>query len=353
MAGSAAAVFLSSAIALLCLHHLVILPAEPTAAGRAHRRAGRHHVSSSSSSRSAINTTPPATVERHHPGIPDVEAFREKFDGLPADWSGLEAELGPLDLYFGPASPLDVRERLVYLFAILDRSHGGVSLADLEAWLRRQATARLEAATRREMAKHDKNGDGLVSLGEYTEPGKPWAWVHKFATADRDGDGSLNAAEFNDFLHPQDSSQEEMQLWILKEKLRELDSDGDRRLSLEELIDCSHALDHTSTQPHHQGDHGFARAQAENMFRELDADTDNYLTVEEARPVIQSLLAGEFSYATAHAKLLMQEADSDRDGKLSLEEMLNDYISFYDIVYVDDHYDSDEVEVDADFHDEL
>ncbi|CAM0144957.1 unnamed protein product [Urochloa decumbens] len=359
MAGSAAAVFLSSAVALLCLHHLLILPAEPA---RAHRRAGRHHqhhhVSSSPSS--SIDTTSSSVERRRHPGIPDMEAFREKLDRLPAgDWSGLEAELGPLDRYFGPGSPLDVRERLVYLFAILDhrspnKEGGGVSAAVLEAWLRRQAAARLEAATRREMAKHDKNGDGLVALSEYKEPGKPWGWLHKFATADGDGDGALNAAEFNSFLHPADSSHEEMQLWLLKEKLRQLDSDGDGRLSLEEFIDRSHAFDHISSmEAHHQGDdHGLARARAENMFRELDADMDNYLTVEEARPVIQSLLTGEFSYATAHAKLLMK-ADSDRDGKLSLEEMLNDYISFYDIVYVDHHYDSDEVEVDADFHDEL
>lgn len=32
----------------------------------------------------------------------------------------------------------------------------------------------------------------------------------------------------------------------------------------------------------------------------------SYLTVEEARPVIQSLLTGEFSYATSQAKLLMK-----------------------------------------------
>ena len=53
---------------------------------------------------------------------------------------------------------------LVYLFAILDRSpkDGGVSLAELEPWLRRQAAVRLEAITRREMARHDRNGDGVV-----------------------------------------------------------------------------------------------------------------------------------------------------------------------------------------------
>ncbi|XP_022680574.1 calumenin-A [Setaria italica] len=357
MAGSAAAVFLSSVIALLCLYHL-LLPVPDPAAGpvgalrRAHRRAGRHqhhHVSSLESS----NTTPLGSSSGEHPGLPDIETFRDALDRLPADWSGFDAELGPLGRYFGPAAPLGVRERLVYLFAILDRSprDGGVSLAELEAWLRRHAAARLEAATRREMAKHDRNGDGAVALSEYRgmKPGKPWGWLHKFATADGDGDGSLNAAELNDFLHPEDSSHETMQLWLLKDKLSEMDHDGDRRLSLEEFVHLSHALDHISI-AHHLGDHGLARAQAEKKFQDLDADMDNYLTVEEARPVIQSLLTGEFSYATSQAKLLMK-ADSDGDGKLSLDEMLNDYTSFYNIVYMDDHYDSEEV--DGDYRDEL
>jgi hypothetical protein len=175
MAGSAAAVcFLSSVIALLCLYQLLLpVPVPVPAAGPvgALRRAGRHHqhhhvlttpLASSSSSSSGER-------EHEHHGLPDIETFRDALDRLPADWSGFDAELGPLSRYFGPAAPLGVRERLVYLFAVLDRSprDGGVSLAELEAWLRRQAAARLEAATRREMAKHDRNGDGAVTLSEY------------------------------------------------------------------------------------------------------------------------------------------------------------------------------------------
>jgi hypothetical protein len=175
MAGNAAAVcFLSSVIALLCLYQLLLpVPVPVPAAGPvgALRRAGRHHqhhhvlttpLASSSSSSSGER-------EHEHHGLPDIETFRDALDRLPADWSGFDAELGPLSRYFGPAAPLGVRERLVYLFAVLDRSprDGGVSLAELEAWLRRQAAARLEAATRREMAKHDRNGDGAVTLSEY------------------------------------------------------------------------------------------------------------------------------------------------------------------------------------------
>lgn len=187
MAGSAAAVcFLSSVIALLCLYQLLLpVPVPVPAAGPvgALRRAGRHHQHHHVPSppppslESSDDTTPLASSsssssgerEHDHHGLPDIETFRDALDRLPADWSGFDAELGPLSRYFGPAAPLGVRERLVYLFAVLDRSprDGGVSLAELEAWLRRQAAARLEAATRREMAKHDRNGDGAVTLSEY------------------------------------------------------------------------------------------------------------------------------------------------------------------------------------------
>ncbi|KAJ1285649.1 hypothetical protein BS78_03G294100 [Paspalum vaginatum] len=348
MAGSAVAVFLS-AIALLCLCLCRLLPdpaADPVV--RAHRRAGRHHAAPSSQH---VHHGPyVAEVETQllrlhatggHEGIPDIETFRDKLDRLP-DWTRFDAELGPLDLYFGPDGRLYVRERLVYLFLILDRSprDGGVSLAELEAWLRRQAAARLEAVTRREMAKHDRDGDGVVALDEYIEHGRPGGWLHKFASADGNGDGSLNAVEFNDFLHPEDSSEEKAQRWLLKDKLRqaEMGHDGDGRLSLEEFVDQSHVFHHSSI------------AVAEKKFRELDADMDNYLTVEEARPIIKSLVTGEFSHATSQAKLLMK-ADSDNDGKLSLEEMLNDCVSFYDTVYMDNHYSNNEV--DNDFPDEL
>lgn len=46
----------------------------------------------------------------------------------------------------------------------------------------------------------------------------------------------------------------------------------------------------------------------------------------------------------------MAQADVNKDGKLSLEEMLDDYISFYSTVYLDDHYSN---EVISDSHDEL
>ncbi|AQK47316.1 Calcium-binding EF hand family protein [Zea mays] len=139
----------------------------------------------------------------------------------------------------------------------------------------------------------------------------------QFASADRDGDGSLNAVEFNDFLHPEDSSQESVMLWLLKDKLSEMDHDGDGRLSQEEFVAQSHII---ISGARHADDGGHAhdleRAEAAKKFTELDADKDNYLTVEEARCVLQSLVTGEFSYATSHAKFLMKVVASSNRTKL-------------------------------------
>ncbi|EES11668.1 hypothetical protein BDA96_06G294500 [Sorghum bicolor] len=362
MAGSAVAVVFLSAVALLCLYNHLHLslsdPASvvpvpvPAAAVRSHRRAGGHRTNTTPSgsgnivlrfgmSGQPLRVYSPAPTPTAGGGIPDIDTFRDKLDRLLPDWSRFDGELGPMHRYFGLDGPLDVRQRLAYLFVILDRSprDGGVGVDELEAWLRRQAVARLDAVTRREMARHDRDRNGAVTLREFFADwsnmghGKMARWMDKFASADRNGDGSLNAVEFNDFLHPEDTSQESVMLWLLKDKLSEMDHDGDGRINLEEFVAQS----------------DLERAEAEEKFRELDADMDNYLTVEEARSVLQSLITGEFSYATSHAKFLMK-ADVNQDGKLSLEEMLDDYVSFYSTVYTDDHYSN---EVDSDSHDEL
>ncbi|KAL5215064.1 hypothetical protein ABZP36_004216 [Zizania latifolia] len=113
----------------------------------------------------------------------------------------------------------------------------------------------------------------------------------------------------------------------------------------------SHRIDHISGAEHDGDDHPGC-SEAEKKFRQLDADVDSHLTVEEARPVIQSLISGEFSYAKSHAKLLMK-ADDNNDSKLSLEEMLKHYVSFYDTVYMDDHYENHDIGNVNDSHDEL
>uniref|UniRef100_A0A0E0KWY1 EF-hand domain-containing protein n=1 Tax=Oryza punctata TaxID=4537 RepID=A0A0E0KWY1_ORYPU len=287
--------------------------------------------------------------------VPDIRTFRDTLDRLP-DWSHFDAELGPLERYFGSDGELNVKERLLYLFPMLDRApkDGGVSHAELEAWLRRQAAERLDAVARRELEKLDKDGDGAVTLREYlavdpdqqvdwsnTEHGEPGWWLHKFTSADRDQSGAMDIVELNEYHTPFSTS---FLFFFVAENpmiVHEMDRDKDGKLTLDEFI---------SQFREHNADDDTGRAEAEKKFRELDVNTDGHLTLEEARPVIQSLISGELSYAKSHAKLLMK-ADDNKDNDLSLEEMLNHYLSFYNTVYMDDHYDYDDIG--NNFHDEL
>ncbi|EEC78266.1 hypothetical protein OsI_17954 [Oryza sativa Indica Group] len=313
----------TSVLLVMCL--LPVDPAAPPVAAIPHRRSGRHYVPFGRHAAFGPFATEVELLLHGGGAVPDIRTFRDTLDRLP-DWSHFDAELGPLERYFGSDGELNVKERLLYLFPMLHRApkDGGVSCGELEAWLRRQAADRLDAVARRELKRHDKDGDGSAAAPD-------------------------NTSSQGSFLHPEDSSQEKVKLWLLKDKLSGMDHDRDGKLSLDEFISQFHMIDHNSI-VEHSADDDTSCAEAEKKFRELDSNNDGYLTVEEARPVIQSLISGEFSYAKSHAKLLMK-ADDNKDNKLSLEEMLNHYLSFYNIVYMDDHYDYDDIG--NNIHDEL
>nr|CAD1821045.1 unnamed protein product [Ananas comosus var. bracteatus] len=341
---------------------------------------GRRRSTSSSRRPSSSSSPPPANPARprrlartptFRPDVFDLLTFQAK---LGAAWESRSTGefLGEADWSGGGALSKDGRlnatERLACLFQLLDRlpTDGGISFDELEVWMKKQAMERLMYNAERVMKTHDKDGDGVVTLREYlsylsdkeidwssTEHGKPGWWKEKFNSADKDGNGSLGVAEFNDFLHPEDSSNPEVQLWLQKEKLRELDDDKDGRLSFMEFRDQTHDFDRIYTayetekdgySPHHPSN-------AEKKFQELDTNRDNFLTAEELKPIIHRLYPGELFYATHYTKYLMNEADDDGDGKLSLQEMLNHYLAFNNTVFEEGYYDGEDD--DYDYHDEL
>nr|GMD63616.1 calumenin-B [Ipomoea batatas] len=51
-----------------------------------------------------------------------------------------------------------------------------------------------------------------------------------------DGDGQLNITEFNDFLHPADTTNPKLLLWLCKEEIRERDSDKDGKVNFNEFF---------------------------------------------------------------------------------------------------------------------
>jgi Ca2+-binding EF-hand superfamily protein len=75
------------------------------------------------------------------------------------------------------------------------------------------------------------------------------------------------------FLHPEDSSQEKVKLWLLKDKLSGMDHDRDGKLSLDEFISQFHMIDHNSI-VEHSADDDTSCAEAEKKFRELDSNND-------------------------------------------------------------------------------
>ncbi|CAL9131176.1 uncharacterized protein LOC135626362 [Musa acuminata AAA Group] len=299
-------------------------------------------------------------------GLLDVETFKRKLDDIWArqDWSKMAEEIGILDEYFGEDGRLNLTERLAYLFPLLDRlpQDGGISRYELEVWNHRQALDRLIYHTERKMKLHDHDGDGAVTLPEFLsylpdeetarnskEHGEPGWWKEQFSNADRDGNGFLSAFEFNDFLHPEDSTNPKIQLWLLKEKLREMDENKDGKLSFVEFGGRAQEIYQTYADfeeddlRHHELD-------VEDEFRKLDINRDRFLTAEELKPIIHRLYPGELSQSKYYTKYLMHKADDDGDGKLTLEEMVHHQYAFYSTVFEEQQVDDYD---DYDYHDEL
>ncbi|KAJ3692989.1 hypothetical protein LUZ60_012084 [Juncus effusus] len=172
-------------------------------------------------------------------GLFDPKSFQEELDKFSAnqDLSKFDGEMGILDGVFGESGRLNVTERLMELFPLLDTNpnDGLISFTELETWMHKQAHERLEFETEREIDRHDKDGDGEITLHEYLnyppnqeidwsnmERERPGWWREKFRIADADGNGSLNSTEFNHFLHPEDSGNPKLLLWLLNERIRQL-----------------------------------------------------------------------------------------------------------------------------------
>ncbi|GLU21282.1 hypothetical protein SLE2022_374280 [Rubroshorea leprosula] len=260
--------------------------------------------------------------------------------------------------YFSDEGILNITLRLITMFPLLDVSpvNGLVSYDELETWNIQQALDRLYYRTQKEITSRDKNGDGAISFSEYlpqfTEEdidkremghGEAGWWMKQFNNADVDWDGSLNFNEFNDFLHPEDSNNEKIHMWLLSEKMKRMDDDHDMKLNFQEFL--HHAYDIHRSYLAFETDGNVPTA--EEKFTELDLNKDRFIDVEELKPILRYLYPGELSHAKYYTSYLIHEADDNKDGALSLAEMLNHENLFYNTLYDDGLEDYDE------FHDEL
>ncbi|XP_057485547.1 uncharacterized protein LOC130771871 [Actinidia eriantha] len=282
---------------------------------------------------------------------------------LPTNWetSTLAKELDQKDAanFLSDDGMLNITLRLKYLFPFLDNApkDGFVESKELEAWIVRQADDRLTYRTEKELALRDKDGDGVISFQEYNPQfsnedlarngmghGEAGWWKEQFKNADIDHNGILNFYEFKDFLHPEDSTNEQIHKWLLREKIKPIDYDHDEKLDFIEFKNGGY----DSYKNYVEFETGGANIPSpEDVFEKLDVNKNKLLEVDELTPILQYLSPGELSYAKYYAGYLIHEADEDGDGKLTLDEMIKHEYIFYNTVYDEEFDDYD------DFHDEL
>ncbi|XP_010267532.1 PREDICTED: calumenin [Nelumbo nucifera] len=285
----------------------------------------------------------------------------------PTTWESalFSSEFGDMEELLNDEGKLNITDRLLVLFPLLDTSpdDGLISLKELVDWNVQQATDRLSYRTYKEMEVRDTNWDGVISLKECLyrfsqeeiekndmSTGQAGWLREQFSNADADGDESLNAVEFNDFLHPEDSNNHKVRRWLLREKIKAMDQDKDGRINFKEFSHGAYGI----IKSYMELEIGYEAPGAGEKFAELDVNSDEFLTEEELVPVMHHLQPGEISYAKHYASYLMHEADDDRDGSLTLEEMLRHEFVFYGTVFEDDEFnENDDDDDDDDSRDEF
>ncbi|KAG6746601.1 hypothetical protein POTOM_048961 [Populus tomentosa] len=281
-------------------------------------------------------------------------------DAINLGKNGFAKEVEDADEYLSDDGRLNITLRLLVLFPLLDKKprDGLISFEELEAWNVEQARERLAYRTQREIQSRDKDGDGAIDFKEYLPQfsnediernemghGEAGWWMQQFRNADVDRNGTLDFDEFNNFLHPEDSNNEDIQKWILRDKLKRMDDDLDGKLNLAEFSMYAYDGNYKS---YAEFEPNVARVgTAEEKFLELDVNKDNFLSEEELIPMIPYLKPGELSYAKHYTRYLIHETDDNGDGYLSIDEMLNHEYTFYGTFFQDDE------DFDDEFHEEL
>ncbi|CAN7072023.1 unnamed protein product [Brassica oleracea var. botrytis] len=265
------------------------------------------------------------------------------------------------DEYFSQEKRLNTTMRIKFLFPLLDGAprDGFVSLKELQTWMMQQTEDNMGYRTANELELQDKDKDGVITFEEYlpqfsredieknekSHGGAGW-WMEQFKNADFDHNGYLDIEEFNNFLHPEDSRNGDVQRWVLRERMTGMDTNGDGKLEYKEFVQNAYVMYKEFAKFETEEDENVPTAQL--LFAELDRDKDRFLVADELRPILHYLQPGELSYAKYYSTFLCHEADEDKDGKLSLEEMLNHEDVFYKAVHhedldEEDYFDHDEL----------
>ncbi|KMZ68117.1 Calcium-binding EF hand family protein [Zostera marina] len=345
---------------LTALFLLLLLRSTPQLPSSSYSPTRRHHR--------RLKLRSPSNSQHHHsipfdPIVADIERHREDLYLTPPA-PGHEAspeweEFMDAEDYINDEKRFNMTDRLVLLFPSIDKNprDGFLSVEELTEWNVAQTDKEILHRTERDLDAHDKNKDGFVSFEEYETP--KWTpqvsgdaelgWWKKdhFNVSDADGNGLLNLAEFNDFLHPADSKNPNVIHWLCTEEIRERDRDKDGKLNFQEffrgLFDSLKDYSEDSNASHHDSPDS-SETSAKKLFSQIDRDNDGFLSADELKSILDNIHPSERFYAKQQADHMISQADSNKDGRLSLEEIVENPYVFYSAIFDDD---------DDYFHDEF
>ncbi|PNX71431.1 calumenin-b-like protein [Trifolium pratense] len=239
----------------------------------------------------------------------------------------------------------NLKNKIVHIFPQIDvdPTDQFISVHELTQW-------NLHHHTQREMVIYDKDHDGFVSFSDLNSSitdddsfGYDMRLLEEehFNASDADGDGLLNFAELNDFLHSANSNSPKLQQRLCKEEVRESDMDRDGKVSFREFfLRLFHLVrkydEENYIDPHHSDDS--MDASAKLLFSQLDKDCDGFLSDTELLPVIGKLHPSEHYYATKQSENFISQAQDNKDGHLSLTEMIENAHILYAAIFPDEFF---------------
>ncbi|XP_047507525.1 reticulocalbin-2 isoform X1 [Pieris napi] len=235
---------------------------------------------------------------------------------------------------FDKLSPEESKRRLGLMLPKMDLNGDKfIDRDELKKWILNSFInlAREEAEER--LTEADDDGDGLVTWSEYLrdsfgvdteeelnpedtgDTGMQLVRDEKimWKTADRNGDGKLDIAEFEVFTNPEEHSV--MHPHLVSQALREKDSNGDGMLDFHEYI---------GERAQHQ-DKEWVMTERDKYDHELDSNGDGLLDEHE---IHRWMIPDNNEIAEEEVSHLFASSDDDHDELLSFEEILQHHHVF-------------------------
>ncbi|XP_019750589.1 calumenin-B-like [Hippocampus comes] len=234
---------------------------------------------------------------------------------------------------FDQLIPEESKERLGMLVDHIDEDKDGfVTMEEMKEWLTEVQRRWIYKNIDRQWEMLDINGDDLVSWEEYrditygnidakNEDGLSYSETmgrdeRRFKIADQDGDQNANKKEFASFIHPEHF--EHMEDIMVHEMMEDMDKNGDGVIDVGEY--SGNTYRHVG-KPKPQ----WVKMDRERFTELQDKNKDGKMDKEEMQDWISTT---EYNQARAEAEHLILEADADKDGRLTKAEILDKYDVF-------------------------